>query len=581
MQKRIILILMALIMVLGCAVGCDFNSAGDETTELEGEINIPAYDPILGKNVSTYTIIRPEIVPDTVLSEVVSFNNKMKLVFGDSIQFKDDFYREGVEMFEMGEYEILIGATNRPETLEFLNTLEPNDYGYGLVNKKIVITGWTNDGTIKAIKHFMSNVLLKYQKDYSFADDEVFFSSDNNYNYRSFYEYDGFTINGIPAGDFRIVYPADSDMGEAEFSVNLANSFERGCGFALDVVSDDMPRGDKIKHEILVGKTNRNTDDEYAAICEGIAENEGVIVFNGTDINVGANSLATFKITIDDFIAKLPSSSDTVDVLFEEKLVCDYNDDSIFAMTFNVQVWFTEGTGGTTNRIKRVRETIKTYMPDVIGFQEVHGYWQNLLVSSFGSYYGYTGLPRDGLKDGERNMIFYNKERFNLIDSGTKWHSETPDVISQHPDAAASECLVYVILERKSDGKRFVHVNCHLDWTNGDVRTYQTEKMLEYIDEHFKEYPIIWTGDFNYGTTSVGYNKILAAGYGASSAIAEDIIEAGPTFTSYGESAAYLDHIFVTPQTVFVKSYKVCKDKFDGWYPSDHHPVLIEFSLLN
>ncbi|MBO5269770.1 MAG: hypothetical protein J6B77_03220, partial [Clostridia bacterium] len=40
--------------------------------------------------------------------------------------------------------EILLGRTNRYETQAFLETLAPNEYGYGVVGNKLVITGWSD-----------------------------------------------------------------------------------------------------------------------------------------------------------------------------------------------------------------------------------------------------------------------------------------------------------------------------------------------------------------------------------------------------------------------------------------------------
>ena len=54
-------------------------------------------------------------------------------------------------------YEILLGRTNRPETATFLATLAPNEYGYGIVGNKIVITGWSDLTIGKAAELFVAN----------------------------------------------------------------------------------------------------------------------------------------------------------------------------------------------------------------------------------------------------------------------------------------------------------------------------------------------------------------------------------------------------------------------------------------
>ena len=54
-------------------------------------------------------------------------------------------------------YEILLGRTNRPETEVFLAGLAPNEYGYGIVGNKIVITGWSDLTIAKAAELFVKN----------------------------------------------------------------------------------------------------------------------------------------------------------------------------------------------------------------------------------------------------------------------------------------------------------------------------------------------------------------------------------------------------------------------------------------
>ena len=58
-------------------------------------------------------------------------------------------------------YEILLGDTNRPETRAFLETLAPNEYGYGVVGNKIVVTGWSDLTIGKAVELFNAD-LSKY-----------------------------------------------------------------------------------------------------------------------------------------------------------------------------------------------------------------------------------------------------------------------------------------------------------------------------------------------------------------------------------------------------------------------------------
>ena len=75
---------------------------------------------------------------------------------------------------------------------------------------------------------------------------------------------------------------------------------------------------------------------------------------------------------------------------------------------------------------------------------------------------------------GEYSAIFYRTDKFDLIESGTKWLSPTPDepcsyYVYKDPDTGVTyranfpRIMTYAVLERKTDGARFIYVNTHLD----------------------------------------------------------------------------------------------------------------------
>ena len=123
---------------------------------------------------------------------------------------------------------------------------------------------------------------------------------------------------------------------------------------------------------------------------------------------------------------------------------------------------------------ERKENTIKDiadYMPDTIGTQETHLKWINALTESeLLSDYALVGEQRYGdeaprtQNDNEASAILYRKSKFNLIDSGTYWLSETPEKVNSKLEGSKYvRIMTYVVLERKSDGVRFVHINTHLN----------------------------------------------------------------------------------------------------------------------
>ena len=225
-------------------------------------------------------------------------------------------------------------------------------------------------------------------------------------------------------------------------------------------------------------------------------------------------------------------------------------------------------------RIERLIATVKKYEADTIGMQEVTPYWLSFIKPALEDKYVCVGLGRDGENNGEHSCVFYNKEKFNLISTETKWLSDTPDVVSRVEGSAYIRIVTFAVLERKTDGKRFVHANTHLDFGKAAV------EQVKYIKKFAAEYtdPMFITGDFNFEPTSEGYAEFTKERFVTSAEVAADA-KISNTFPACENPTIIIDYCLVTPETIDVKSYKVCSEQFDGDYGSDHLPVYVEYDL--
>lgn len=59
------------------------------------------------------------------------------------------------------------------------------------------------------------------------------------------------------------------------------------------------------------------------------------------------------------------------------------------------------------------------------------------------------------------NPIYFKTDKFELIDSGTKWLTSTPDLPSQIDGMDTWKGLTYVVLKDKASGEQFIYVNLH------------------------------------------------------------------------------------------------------------------------
>ena len=243
------------------------------------------------------------------------------------------------------------------------------------------------------------------------------------------------------------------------------------------------------------------------------------------------------------------------------------------AMSYNV-LYNIEN--GIPNRADKVVEMVLKYMPDSVGFQEVTWEWLLILTERLKEYYNCAPGQSlaGGLVGSQYRPIFFRRDKYRIVTSGTRWLSDTPDIVSRYPDSSQYRTLTYAVLRRHSDGKIFVHVNTHMENGPGPKQA----KVLVDFMKNFKDYPVCVTGDFNNQPDTETFRVLTSENLRASYEVADQVY-AGNTLHCWGRFDILIDFAFVDPQNMHTTLYKVCTDKIDGEYPSDHHPVYIEFQF--
>ncbi|MBO7273472.1 MAG: endonuclease/exonuclease/phosphatase family protein, partial [Clostridia bacterium] len=151
--------------------------------------------------------------------------------------------------------------------------------------------------------------------------------------------------------------------------------------------------------------------------------------------------------------------------------------------------------------------------------------------------------------------------------------------------------MTYALLERKTDGVRFLYVNTHLDHNGNNsqevaekVRQGQIEVLIAEIQKLCQAYgdlPTIVTGDFNVTPVASAYTTMIANGFLDSSKVAEQG-EIKPTYNDRNDDypGAIIDYIFVSPNLAeAVETYTVCPAKRDGQWISDHNAIIATITL--
>ena len=242
---------------------------------------------------------------------------------------------------------------------------------------------------------------------------------------------------------------------------------------------------------------------------------------------------------------------------------------------------------------------------DIFGAQEVCRDELEYMLSRLPEY-DFIGVARDdGKTKGEYSPVFYRRDRFELLDSGTFWLSETPEEVSFGWDAVCRRVCSWGYFKDKQTKKKFWFFNTHMDHKGKVARVEGAKLVISRIKQMCgKGARVILTGDFNVAQDSPAYKTFAQSG------VLTDAFEAAPikfapsgTFNSFkvaNHTNRRIDHVFTSE--VDVLRYGVLT--FHYWsnnngtestlkdapaeikaehrgvhLPSDHYPVQIIVEL--
>ena len=331
--------------------------------------------------------------------------------------------------------------------------------------------------------------------------------------------------------------------------------------------------------------------------------------------SAGSNSLSASGVAYDGYIYNYLVSY-TIDgvrpALKLSNLASDIFESDLKIMTYNVYCKNEKVKNASTGKVTDCRyETRARYIvnnimdnePDSIGLQEVTPElklflenFEDLNGRILGARYAAVGEYRDSGTDksNEGCFIYYNKDKYQVVKSGTIWLSESAEKYSKHSESNYARIATYALLESKETGEEYVHVNTHLEHDHTSEKKTNSaavsgaEQIVQLLNSSFPNTPAVITGDFNQLKDSAPYNVFINAGFYDS----RDASQTKNTYhNSYGigsgstpYAAKTIDHILYNgyfnkkSYTVYDEDYsneaKYGRLKLGYQYPSDHHPVV-------
>lgn len=248
----------------------------------------------------------------------------------------------------------------------------------------------------------------------------------------------------------------------------------------------------------------------------------------------------------------------------------------IKVISYNIRTMARDGENNWENRRHATRNMLNRHNPDLFGLQEAMTPHLKY-IDTFFPQYSRVGVGRDdGKMGGEVMAIYYNKERFELLESGTFWLSETPDKVSRGWDAACNRTVTWVKVRDKESRKRFYYFNTHLDHRGRVAQTESIKLVVEKIKEIAGERAtVILGGDFNVVPEDEIFEPLGEFMLEARTTAAEADVKG--TFNMFGKLKEHsvIDHLFFRGRRAKCHEYRVLDGDYGAPFISDHYPVEI------
>jgi endonuclease/exonuclease/phosphatase family metal-dependent hydrolase len=258
---------------------------------------------------------------------------------------------------------------------------------------------------------------------------------------------------------------------------------------------------------------------------------------------------------------------------------------TVRVMSFNIRYGSADdGPDRWALRRDLVMDTIRRFDPDLLAIQECLAGQAEFLRERMPDF-DFVGIGReDGRAQGEMAAILFRHDRFERVDHGHFWLSETPQIPgSVGWDASHTRICTWVKLrDRRSAGWECVCFNTHFDHAGATARRESAKLLRQKMRDIAGDASVIVTGDFNAPADPDvdGPFALLTARFaGGPLTDTHRVIHAGPTehegtFNAFRgiERGPRIDWILVDDGFEVIDA-GIDRSNNEGRYPSDHFPV--------
>lgn len=498
-MKRILCLMLVLVMLVplftACGSGDKVTLFGNDTCEIAYEPNSALLANVqrLGKAISEATGLEVKITPTV---------------------------NENTEIF--------VGLVDHDDARAATSDLRVNDYIAGVFGEHYVIASPTAATTNRAISYFIEEVL-------PLADGKLKLRSRDNFRLDGIYAINNVKIGGLTLDRHSIVIPAEYSINELRTAYNLQVLLKSVAGYDLPIVTPDHVQ---TTGQIRIG----------ASICEkakATAEHSYTIAGNGTALEIVASSYLGYE-GLQKALREQIFVTGAAVLLDDTTNIKGNNRGGAtapLAAKGDVRIMLNNMYGGheaiypNPQRMEMLTELYFTYMPDVLGLQEMNpnNGSGDLLDRLISTYYTEAGKLTGTELATRKNYtpLYYNADRLEIVKNGEGEeytgnfrfnldlnYNDYPELNGNYPNADlqkragdVSKGFNWAIFRVKGSDYVFMAASVHLwfkhdDAKDASARTVQIQAMKEELSKQAATFaaemglnaatiPIFVGGDYN------------------------------------------------------------------------------------
>jgi len=251
-------------------------------------------------------------------------------------------------------------------------------------------------------------------------------------------------------------------------------------------------------------------------------------------------------------------------------------------MSFNVRYGTaTDGLDAWPLRSSALAARIHEAAPDVLGVQEALDFQVEFLERELPTHVR-LGQGRDGGARGEHSALFVARARFDVLEHGDFWLSETPELVASVGwDAALTRMCTWARLRERVGGHEFSVWNTHFDHRGPLARERSAQLIAARVAQRGGANIVL--GDLNATEVDPSLVALRAVGLVDSfRALHPSATQAG-TFHAFrgGLDGARIDFVLATADFTPLSASILSAPFANGRWPSDHHPVVVSYGLAS